>query len=694
MHQLVIRLFGTFEAEIDHTPVDFAYDKAKAILAYLAVHLGRPVRREKLAGLLWSDKPQEVAAENLRQALSRLRKSLAGKDTLTPFLMVDRDKVMLNPATNIQVDVVLFIDAVSFYHRHNHRHSQTCRICATHMQTACQVFRGDFLEDLSLAESDLFEEWVIAQREQLHEQALDTLGWLTTYHQLAGDHISALTYARRLVELEPLNEGGIMQLVKIMVDMGKIDQAITHYRRFCRKLTDEIGNAPSKALTDYIKRVQSGEWKLDSDRSNPSADLPAPLSPLIGRQVELNELEVWLADPSRRLISLLGPGGIGKTRLAIAAAHQHATIFADGVMFISLSEVSNAHDLMRKIMGNTGLASANEQEMKHQLLEFLKGKDVLLVLDGFERVTDGKGIINWLLESEPGLVIMVTSRERLNVPGEWVFPMGGLPYPPSELTDDINQYSAVELFVFMARQLDPQFSLNPENSASIIRICRLVDGIPLAISLASAWARTLPCSDIARELQSGLDLLSTSGPSHNGQHISMRAALDQSWNRLSAEEQTVFRHISIFRGGFDRQAAEEITGASLSVLASLVDKSFMRCSPEGRYELHDLLLQYGSEKLAEAGETNQARQRHFDYFLRLAEKHEDDLRNGNNPFQAFFWIVKEQGNLHAAYEWSAEGDPPRYAEGARRLSACMHEELHKMGVHMPERVWMSLSKKH
>jgi predicted ATPase/DNA-binding SARP family transcriptional activator len=678
---LNIRLFGPFEADLDGRPVVFAYGKIKAILAYLAFNLGRPVQREKLAGLIWPDQPQEIAFEDLRQALSRLRKSIGDKDVIPSYLVVDREKVKLNPEANIQVDVDLFREALAFCSRHVHRHSRTCYACASQLDTACQIFRGDFLEDLSLPESDLFEDWAAGLREQLHEQALEALGWLAIFYQLAGDYQTSLTYARRQLEMEPLNEEIFLRLLKILAGSGKVDQALAHYWRFRKKLEDEIGQAPSQAIADYIERLRSNEGKPGSGKETAASDLPVPLTPLIGRQVELNELEAWLADPSRRLITLLGPGGMGKTRLAIAAAEKHVRIFADGVIFASLSEANNAANLMLKITDAAGFPIDNEQEFKQRMLEFLNDKDLLLVLDGFEHVLDGKKVVNWLLESGPGLVILVTSRERLNVPGEWVFPMGGLPFPPPELAGDIIKYSAVELFIFMARQLDPNFALTPENQGAISQICSLVDGMPLAIGLASAWARTLPCDEIARELQNGLDLLSTSGLSPEGQPISMRAAFEQSWNRLSEEERRAFRRITIFCGGFDRQAAEAITGANLGDLASLVDKSFVRGSPEGRYELHDLLLQYGREKLAEGGEIDPVSQQHFDYFLRLAEKNEADLRLGDNPFQAFFWMVKEQANLRAAYEWASTGNPPRHEAGARQLLECMHEELHKTGTH-------------
>jgi predicted ATPase len=178
-------------------------------------------------------------------------------------------------------------------------------------------------------------------------------------------------------------------------------------------------------------------------------------------------------------------------------------------------------------------------------------------------------------------------------------------------------------------------------------------------------------------------LLSTAGQLLENQTTSMRAAFDQSWNRLTAEEQRLFRQVAVFKGGFDRQSAGAVCGATLGLLASLVDKSFLLGSPEGRYNLHDLLHQYGLEKLSAAGETERVNQRHFEYFLRTAEQNEANLQGGNS-FKAFFWLVKEQPNLNAAFEWASAGAPPRDEIGARRLAECMHPELHKAGVHVKD----------
>ena len=680
MARLMVGLLGTFTAEMGGRPVDFAYGKVKALLAYLALDPGRTVSREKLSGILWPDQPQEIALDNLRQALSRLRKSLNDKLNFPPFLVADREKVRLNSQADLQVDVVLFKESLAFCSEHVHRHSQTCPTCANHIETACNIYRGEFLENLSMPDSDLFEDWVQLQRARLHGQMLEALGWLAKYALRLGDHLRALDYARRQVALEPLNERSNLSLMNVLVGSGKSDQALSHYRWFEQRFTDEMGQTPSRPLVDYYERIRSGEENPDAYWKITTRDLPSPLNPIIGRQVELNELEAWLSDPTRRLITILGPGGAGKTRLAIEIARKQAPAFADGVIFIDLSNENSQASLASQIAKYANLSFSNEQEILEELTKYLMGKDLLLVLDGLEHVQGGREFVNWLLQAEQNLVVLVTSRERLNLPGEWVLGLGGLAVPPLAVSEDVEKYSAVELFVLRARQSDPSFELTPSNQVSVGRICSLVDGMPLAISLASSWARTLPCEEIARELQNNLDLLSTPGQLLENQTTSMRAAFDQSWNRLTAEEQRLFWQVAVFKGGFDRQSAEAVCGATLGLLASLVDKSFLLGSPEGRYNLHDLLHQYGLEKLSAAGETERVSQRHFEYFLQTAEQNEANLQ-GDDSFKAFFWLVKERSNLHAAYEWASAGTPARDPIAARRLSEYMHLEMHKAGVH-------------
>jgi predicted ATPase len=311
----------------------------------------------------------------------------------------------------------------------------------------------------------------------------------------------------------------------------------------------------------------------------------------------------------------------------------------------------------------------------------LQAQELLLVLDGFEYVLNERMRVAELLEAHAGLVVLVTTRQRLDLPGEWVFGLGGLDIPPAHMNRQLEAYSAVNLFCQCAQQGNQGFTLNDANRESIGEICQLVDGLPLAIRLAAAWTRSLSCAEIAAEIRRGLDILSAQlPPGAEESQSSVRAVFEQSWNRLEPAERDVFACLSVFRGGFDRGAAEQVAGASIAVLTRLVDQSLLRMSAEGRYDLHDLLSQFGAEKLRQAGAEADALRRHFDWYYTQAEQNERML-HGAHALKAFIWLVREAANLRESLAWGHAHEP----EQADRLAGWMHAEFHQMGVHVLER---------
>jgi predicted ATPase len=306
-----------------------------------------------------------------------------------------------------------------------------------------------------------------------------------------------------------------------------------------------------------------------------------------------------------------------------------------------------------------------------QIIEALRGSEILLVLDAFERVLEERQQLSQLLEALPKLVILVTTRERLGLAGEWIFSLGGLDTPPPTMTRHLEAYSSAVLFDQCARQVNQSFEINDSNRTCVGEICRLVGGMPLAIRLAAAWTRSLPCQEIAAEIRHSLDFLSA-----QGDDSSIRAVFEQSWNRLSDEERTIFPRLTVFHGGFDRAAAEEVAGAQVETLTRLVDTSLLSVISEGRYGLHDLLHQFGDEKLQALGEAETMRQRHFQFYYQQAEKNEQVFSSAN-PLPAFMWVIRESANLREALTWANLGDPLK----AKNLSGWMHPDLHRMGLH-------------
>lgn len=670
MPRLSISLLGPLTVTLEDQPVSFGYEKLRALLAYLALEAAQPVRREKLAGLLWPDQTDQSALDSLRQALSRLRQAIGDRQSTHPILLIERDTVQMAPSSQVWVDVRDFQDALARASRHPHRHPQTCEPCTQQRRQACDVYRGDFLADLCLPDSNLFEDWAADWRVRFSQLAAEAYTQLINYDEWKGDDPQARRSVLSLLKLDPWNEPAHAAWMRLLARGGQRAEAVRYYQNVQETLKSELGIEPSKSLADLYEQMKGDTGKLLAALSPARATgLPVPLAPLVGRRAELNELQAWLTDPARRLITVTGPGGVGKTRLVIAAVEQQSAAFHDGAAFASLVGTQDQAEVLTDIVTKT-------IGVKEPLADFLRLKDYLLVLDGFEYCLPGRGLVQEWLEACPGLVILAASRQRLDLPGEWIFGLGGLEVPPPVMAADAEQYSAVALFLNRAQQASPGFELTEKNRACVSAICCLVDGFPLAINLAAAWVATIPCAEIASEIRSSLDILSIraeAGDSHN----SVRAVFDQSWRLLTETERQVFPRLSVFRGGFDRPAAQSIAGANLQVLTRLVEKSFLRGSPEGRYDLHDLLLQYGAEKLAAAGETESTQRDHFQYYYQTARQNQPEAQKPID-FQVFHWLVREQLNLQAALEWATIWEDPASAQELARL---MHTDFHGFGVH-------------
>jgi predicted ATPase/transcriptional regulator with XRE-family HTH domain len=392
----------------------------------------------------------------------------------------------------------------------------------------------------------------------------------------------------------------------------------------------------------------------DAQPVTPIVNLPAESTPFIGREVELAQITGYLRDPACRLLTLVGPGGIGKTRLAYQAAASTANRFPAGVHAVPLAGVNAPDYLLPAIAERLKLTFFNESDPRTQLLNFLREKTLLLVLDNFEHLLEGAALLADIITAAPGVKILATSRERLNLSGEWVYPVDGLPFPKQSVNgDDLAAYDAVRLFEGSARRALPGYTLGDDLPAAS-HICRLAEGMPLAIELAASWVRRMPCAQIAEQIRRDLDFLAAGWRDVPERHRSIRALFEHSWRLLAPDEQQVMMTLSVFRGGFDAEAAQTIAGASLPVLAALEDKSLVRASPTGRFDLHELVRQYAESRLTEAGKAAETRNRHLDYFTGWAELADSKLHGG----EQILWvrhIQVEYDNLRAALAWAFDG---------------------------------------
>jgi predicted ATPase/transcriptional regulator with XRE-family HTH domain len=384
-----------------------------------------------------------------------------------------------------------------------------------------------------------------------------------------------------------------------------------------------------------------------------SLNLPIPATPLVGRERELAALAGLLRDPRCRLLTIVGPGGIGKTHLAIEAASMQRQQFADGTYFVPLASLTSHQHIIPAVADVLGFGLAGAVEPRVQLLNHLRAKSLLLVLDNFEHLLEAGGLLAELLQQSPAVKLLVTSRERLDLQAEWLFDLQGLPVPPSEQLDSAEEYSAVELFVQSARRLQPGFALQADERLAVSRICQLVEGMPLAIELAAAWVRVLDCVDIASEIESSLDFLVRRVRDLPERHHSLRAVFDHSWNLLSSSERSLLCQLAVFQGSFELEAAEQVAGASLSSLSALVSKSLVRSPKNGRFDLHEVVRQFALSRLADDPQSEATRDRHCDFYLAFLKDREKGLR-GAAQRKTLRELTNEIDNVRAAWTWAVQ----------------------------------------
>jgi len=653
MTQLTISLLGPLKITLDGEPItDFATDKARALLAYLVAEADHPHRRDTLAGLLWPDRPQRKARQNLRQTISYLRQAIRDRDEngdSGPFLLVSRQTVQFNPDCDYWLDVAAFTTLVKAYKGHQHRRLETCLPCKRRMEQVAELYHGDFLTHFSLSDSSLFEEWALLKREWLHREAVEALYHLANYYERRGDYERARHYAWRQVELEPWREEAHRQLMRLLALDGQRSTALAQYETCRRALAEELGVGPTAETVTLYERIQAGE---DFTPLAPLYNLPPAPTPFVGREEELAELAELLANPDCRLVTLLGTGGIGKTRLALQVAADQVGAFAHGVYFVPLASVSSPEFILPTMANVLNLSFDGKQDPEEQLLNYLREKEMLLVLDNLEHILEGSALLAKVLWHAPGVVLLATSRERVNLREERVYEIEGLTYPKDQAAEEIESYSAVELFVQAARRIQRKFTLVEQVRPSVIRICQMVEGMPLGVELAAAWVPVRSCEEIAGEIERNLDILSTSLRNVPKRHRSLRAAFDHSWNLLSEQEREVFRQLSVFGDGFQAAAAEKVAGAPLPVLSALVDKSLLRHGPSGRYQIHELLRQYAAEKLQESPqERGRVQALHSGHYAAFLQQREDALK-GAKQREALEEINTEIDNVRAGWQWA------------------------------------------
>ncbi|MBC8171001.1 MAG: protein kinase [Anaerolineae bacterium] len=468
-----------------------------------------------------------------------------------------------------------------------------------------------------------------------------------------------------LEQMRPDTPIGLIDLVYRMLEKDR-EARIPSIRLIGAELEAIMHGDTSTTTAAYAVR-RSQEVRADSgqtprfDTATPISDiprhnLPAQTTPFVGRESELKELERLLKNRQNRLVTILGSGGMGKTRLSLQIAEQMLPDYAQGVYFVALAPLTAVENIVPAIAEAVRYTfNADGRDPKDQLLDYLREKHLLLVMDNFEHLIAGSPLVADILRAAPDVKVLTTSRERLNLSGETLFNLEGMDFPEWETPADALEYSAVKLFLQSARRARPDFELDAESLHYVARICRLVFGMPLGIVLAAAWVEMLPLAEIAEEIAKSLDFLETEMRDVPDRHRSIRAVFDYSWNLMTESERDSFMKLSVFHGGFTRQGAQEVTGTSLRSLTSLVNKSLLRRDPDtGRYTMHVLLHQYAAEKFDTCcGEGADIVNRHMTFYARMLHEVEPTF-NGNRENAIVEMIDDDLENIRAAWRYALE----------------------------------------
>lgn len=624
MPTLKLTWLGFPQIELDGQPVKTDRRKAVALLAVLSLAQGAQ-RREQLSALFWPEFDASRASAYLRRTLWEINQMIGGG-----WLRTNRDEIALEFSSGLQVDVLEFETLTEQGLAGTESGSQD------RFQTldrAAALYRGDFLAGFSLRDSLEFDEWQQQRSESLKLKMQAVLERLVFHAGEVGDYQAAVEYASRWVSMDSLNESAQRALITAYARSGQRSAALRQYEQCAKLLQNELGVGPEEETVRLVDKIRSGEIASTPGKNltreirelQPVPSLPLPEYPgvFLGREAEMDDIATLLEANECRLITLLGPGGSGKTRLAVEVGRRNAARFPHGIGFVHLAPIREVESILAAIgraIHLTYRSPGEEQipttDLQEQLIDYLREKQFLLILDNWEHLLPGAGLMSEILAKAPGVKILATSRERLNLPEEWVFDVRGLAYPSQPTSEGLESYSAFQLFIQSARRLNTGFAPDPSQQVCIGEVCRALEGLPLAIELAASWVRLLDCCEIAAEIRRNIDFLETSLRGVPERHRSLRAVFDHSWALLSQLERDALMRLSVFRGGFTREAAAGATGAPLDILASLLDKSLITRDSSGRYWMHEAIKQFSAQHLDSIPVlASQTRDAHSAYYL-------------------------------------------------------------------------------